>query len=43
MYNDVEVKFGNELTPTQVKDIPSVDWEADPTGFYTLIMAGKGI
>ncbi|KAJ6637828.1 Phosphatidylethanolamine-binding protein like F40A3.3 [Pseudolycoriella hygida] len=37
-YGENEVKFGNELTPTQVKDIPSVEWNADPTLFYTLIM-----
>lgn len=40
-YNDNEVNFGNELTPTQVKDIPLVEWEADPTAFYALIMTGK--
>lgn len=34
----VEVKEGNELTPTQVKDIPTVNWNADPNKFYTLAM-----
>ena len=34
----VEVNEGNELTPTQVKDIPSVSWEAVPDQFYTLAM-----
>lgn len=32
------VNLGNELTPTQVKDIPSVEWEAISTDFYTLLM-----
>lgn len=34
----VEVKEGNELTPTQVKDIPKVQWEAQPEAFYVLAM-----
>ncbi|XP_058812159.1 protein D3-like [Topomyia yanbarensis] len=33
-----EVNLGNELTPTQVKDQPSVSWDADPNALYTLIM-----
>lgn len=33
--------MGNELTPTQVKDQPSVDWSADPNAFYTLCMTGN--
>ncbi|CAG9791319.1 unnamed protein product [Diatraea saccharalis] len=36
--NDVEVKEGNELTPTQVKDVPTVTWEASPANLYTLVM-----
>ncbi|KAI5635703.1 phosphatidylethanolamine-binding protein domain-containing protein [Phthorimaea operculella] len=28
---------GNELTPTQVKDQPSVSYKAEPGAFYTLI------
>lgn len=34
------VHFGDELTPTQVKDVPvSVDWATvDANCFYTLIM-----
>uniref|UniRef100_A0A2H1X2U3 SFRICE_002482 n=1 Tax=Spodoptera frugiperda TaxID=7108 RepID=A0A2H1X2U3_SPOFR len=28
---------GNELTPTQVKEQPSVSYEADPNAFYTLV------
>ncbi|XP_044763039.1 phosphatidylethanolamine-binding protein homolog F40A3.3-like [Coccinella septempunctata] len=34
----VKVDFGNELTPTQVKDIPSVKWTADASTLYTLCM-----
>ncbi|XP_028144794.2 phosphatidylethanolamine-binding protein homolog F40A3.3 [Diabrotica virgifera virgifera] len=34
----VKVDLGNELTPTQVKDAPSVKWTADKDSFYTLIM-----
>ncbi|CAK1541414.1 unnamed protein product [Leptosia nina] len=34
----VEVKEGNELTPTQVKDVPTVSWEASAEAFYTLAM-----
>lgn len=29
---------GNKLTPTQVKDQPTVEWKADPNVFYTLVM-----
>ncbi|KAK3908481.1 Phosphatidylethanolamine-binding protein-like protein [Frankliniella fusca] len=32
------VDLGNELTPTQVKDIPTVSWNADTNAFYTLCM-----
>ncbi|GAB0097633.1 Phosphatidylethanolamine-binding protein [Sergentomyia squamirostris] len=34
----VNVNLGNELTPTNVKDIPSVTWEANPEHFYTLLL-----
>ncbi|XP_018796164.1 PREDICTED: protein D1-like isoform X2 [Bactrocera latifrons] len=37
--NDLEVKAGIELTPTQVKSQPLVEWEADQDSFYTLIMS----
>lgn len=30
---------GVELTPTQVKDEPKVEWEAED-GFYTLLLTG---
>ncbi|XP_013193283.2 protein D3 [Amyelois transitella] len=29
--------LGNELTPTQVKDQPSVTYDADPNSYYTLV------
>lgn len=32
------VQGGNVLTPTQVKDQPAVQWEADPSKLYTLCM-----
>ncbi|CAG9765078.1 unnamed protein product [Ceutorhynchus assimilis] len=34
----VKVDQGNELTPTQVKDQPTVQWQADANAFYTLCM-----
>ncbi|KAL4712366.1 hypothetical protein ACJJTC_001527 [Scirpophaga incertulas] len=34
----VEVKEGNELTPTQVKDVPTVTWDAQADKFYTVAM-----
>ncbi|XP_073969147.1 protein D2-like [Rhodnius prolixus] len=32
------VNDGNVLTPTQVKNQPSVEWDADPSALYTLCM-----
>lgn len=32
---------GVELTPTQVKDEPSIEWEAEDGAFYTLLMTGN--
>ncbi|EFA03302.1 protein D2 [Tribolium castaneum] len=34
----VKVQLGNTLTPTQVKDPPTVKWEAESDAFYTLCM-----
>lgn len=34
---DVTVNEGNELKPTQVKDVPKVEWNADSSAFYTLV------
>ncbi|KAG5320176.1 PEBPH protein, partial [Pseudoatta argentina] len=36
--NNITVQIGTELTPTQVKDQPRVEWEADSEAFYTLCM-----
>lgn len=34
-----EADLGNELTPKDVREAPSVSYEADPKSFYTLIMS----
>lgn len=34
----VSVDLGNELTPTQVKDLPTVSWAAEKDAYYTLFM-----
>lgn len=34
----MSVNFGDELTPTSVKDVPKVEWNADPNQLYTLLM-----
>ncbi|VEN41804.1 unnamed protein product [Callosobruchus maculatus] len=36
--NGKEVKLGNELTPTEVKDKPDVKYEGEAGAYYTLIM-----
>nr|XP_022914088.1 protein D2-like isoform X2 [Onthophagus taurus] len=36
--NNVKVDGGNELTPTKVKDVPNVKWQAEEGSYYTLIM-----
>ncbi|XP_055906082.1 protein D3-like [Eupeodes corollae] len=33
-----KVELGNELTPTQVKDVPNVTWEAEADGIYAVLM-----
>ena len=38
--NNIIVQIGVELTPTQVKDQPHVEWQADSEAFYTLCMTG---
>jgi len=40
MYGHLNVDLGNELTPTQVKDIPTVHWNADNGTYYLLCMTG---
>ncbi|XP_026740889.1 protein D2-like isoform X1 [Trichoplusia ni] len=38
-YNSgVEVNEGNVLTPTQVKDQPTITWDASPDTLYTVVM-----
>ena len=37
----VKVNLGNILTPTQVKDQPEVEWDAEEGAFYTLLLTGK--
>lgn len=32
------VSLGNELTPTEVKDTPTVKWDAEKSAYYTLAM-----
>uniref|UniRef100_A0A0N4Z6M9 Phosphatidylethanolamine-binding protein n=1 Tax=Parastrongyloides trichosuri TaxID=131310 RepID=A0A0N4Z6M9_PARTI len=34
----VSVNMGNKLTPRQVKNLPKVEFDADPQGLYTLAM-----
>ncbi|CAG9828743.1 unnamed protein product [Diabrotica balteata] len=33
-----KVDLGNELTPTQVKDQPTITWPADSNSYYTVLM-----
>jgi hypothetical protein len=40
IYGRLRVSLGNELTPTQVKDIPAVRWNADDGSYYLLVMTG---
>jgi len=37
-YGNNDVKPGTVLTPTQVQSEPTVKWDADPSGFYTIVM-----
>lgn len=37
----VTASLGNTLTPTLVKDQPKVEWEADKSALYTLLMTGE--
>jgi phosphatidylethanolamine-binding protein len=37
----VKVDMGNILTPTQVKNQPIVEWEAEEGALYTLLMTGE--
>jgi len=37
----MKAELGNELTPTQVKDQPSVRWNAESNSYYTLCLTGE--
>lgn len=39
----MKAELGNELTPTQVKDKPSVRWNAESNSYYTLCLTGEYI
>jgi len=39
-YGSLRVDDGNELTPTQVKDPPTLKWAADDDSHYLLCMTG---
>jgi len=40
----MKAELGNELTPTQVKDQPSVRWNAEfNNSYYTLCLTGEYI
>ncbi|XP_046964376.1 protein D3-like [Vanessa cardui] len=39
----VQVYLGNELTPTQVRDEPSVTWNAEPDNYYVLAMTDPDV
>lgn len=36
--NEVSVELGNILRPAQVKDVPTVSWEAEDGAYYSLVM-----
>ncbi|KAK2186427.1 hypothetical protein NP493_200g02022 [Ridgeia piscesae] len=37
-YGSLEITPGQKSTPTQVKNMPLVEWSANPDNFYTLVM-----
>lgn len=37
-YGNLTVNLGNILTPTQVKNPPQINWQADPNKLYVLCM-----
>ncbi|PSN30334.1 OV-16 antigen [Blattella germanica] len=41
-YGSLKVDDGNELTPTQVQNIPTVNWKADDGSYYLLCMTDGG-
>jgi len=42
-YGSLSVDDGNELTPTQVKDPPTLKWVADDDSYYLLCMTGTQV
>jgi phosphatidylethanolamine-binding protein len=40
-YPSGAVPEGVELTPTQVKDEPKVEWESEDGSFYTVLLTGE--
>lgn len=38
---DKDAQFGEELTPTIVKDPPSLAWYTEDAAHYTVVMVGK--
>lgn len=38
--NKLAVEIGKVLTPTQVKDQPTVQWSGETNTFYTLCLTG---
>ncbi|KAK9890521.1 hypothetical protein WA026_010597 [Henosepilachna vigintioctopunctata] len=36
--NGKQVNFGKELTPTEVKDEPTITWQTEPNKYYLLVM-----
>lgn len=38
--NNITVDIGKVLTPTQVKDPPTVSWDSEANTYYTLCMTG---
>ncbi|XP_058797990.1 protein D1-like [Phymastichus coffea] len=37
-YNDKSIQFNEEWTPTNIKNQPKVEWNADPSSYYAIIM-----
>ena len=42
-YEEARVNLGNVLTPTQVKDIPTISYPNDPDAFYALCMTDPDV
>ncbi|XP_057341928.1 protein D2-like [Microplitis mediator] len=42
-YSSKKVNLGNELTPTEAKDIPEINYKHESDDFYTLIMTDPDV